>query len=48
MEIGTFLIAVAAGGVGLTALLGLGWLLERPLGHEVRAWVSRLRDQRRR
>ncbi|NYE69465.1 hypothetical protein [Microlunatus parietis] len=31
MEIGAFLIALAAGGFGLVALLGLGWWFERLL-----------------
>lgn len=52
MDGGAFLIAVAVGGLGLLALLGLGWWLERPLHDQVRAWVrqvcagQRARDRR--
>lgn len=48
MDLVAFLIAVAAGGCGLIALLGLGWWLERPLNAQVRTWLRRLRDEEER
>ncbi|WP_161606178.1 hypothetical protein [Microlunatus speluncae] len=48
MDAGSFLIALVAGAFGLAALLGLGWLIERPLGSQVRAWVRQLLGERER
>jgi len=45
MDAAAFLIAVAAAGFGGIALLGLGWLIERPLDHHVHTWVQQLRTQ---
>ena len=44
MDVGAFLITVVAVGFAAAALLGLGWLAERALDHDVRRWVKQLRN----